>query len=146
MGKGWSPHFASRCQYLCLVPSFTIPNWPKWAMQSHLLGTPEIFVGFPDSTGVVRSCRTFAVAEKPPAQHRIDWGARVIHSLRTYCASCPENAKGILKVWRVEARKKNVDIRELHGKEIQTLNKGGVPRNGIIPISFMEGLRRKGGE
>jgi hypothetical protein len=132
--------------YLFLVPSFTIPNWPKWAIQSHLLGTPEIFVGFPDSTGVVRSCRTFAVAEKPPAQHSLDWGVRVIHSLKTYCASCPEDSKGILKVWRVEARKKNVDIRELHGKEIQTLNKGGVPRNGIIPISFMEGLRRKGGE
>ncbi|KAF8191036.1 hypothetical protein K438DRAFT_906100 [Mycena galopus ATCC 62051] len=117
---------------------------PKWVMQSHLLGTPKIFAGFPDSNGIVRSFKTFNVADKPPAQDRIDWGARVIHSLKAHCTR-HENANGPLKVWRVEARKQHVDIRELDDKEIQKLNKGGVPRNGIIPVSFLEGVAARKG-
>ncbi|KAJ6594883.1 hypothetical protein B0H19DRAFT_1366627 [Mycena capillaripes] len=118
---------------------YNIPNWKKWEMQSHLLGTPEIFVGFPDATGVVRAFKTFTAQDIHPTQYRIDWGARVIHSLKAFC-TCSVNASGSLKVWHVQARKQHVDIRELGFKEVQKLNKGGVPRNGIIPVSFIKGL------
>ncbi|KAJ6594873.1 hypothetical protein B0H19DRAFT_1225863 [Mycena capillaripes] len=119
--------------------SYNIPNWKKWEMQSHLLGTPEIFVGFPDATGVVRAFKKFTAQDIHPPQYRIDWGARVIHSLKAFCARSV-NANGSLKVWRVQARNQHVDIHELGFKEIQKLNKGGVPRNGIIPVSFIKGL------
>ncbi|KAF7368826.1 ADP-ribosylation factor [Mycena venus] len=102
--------------------SYTIPNKQKWTMQSHLLGTPEIFAGFPDSAGIVRSFKTFNVAAPP--QHKVDWGARVLHTLRTHCAAHPV-ANGVLKVWRVQTGGKYVDVRELDGKEVKRLNKGG---------------------
>ncbi|KAJ7731208.1 hypothetical protein B0H16DRAFT_1427500 [Mycena metata] len=119
-----------------------IPNLPRWILQSRLLGTPEIFVGFPDSAGVVRSCATVRVETLNPAQDQIDWGARVLHSLRQYCASSTP-AGGSIKVWRVEARKGFVDVRKLSVWEVTRLNEGGVPRNGIIPVSFMEGLESR---
>ncbi|KAF8198872.1 hypothetical protein K438DRAFT_2016245 [Mycena galopus ATCC 62051] len=121
----------------------TFPNGAKWAMQSHLLGTPEIFVGLPDSNGIVRSFKTFSIADKPPTQDKIDWGARVIHSLKEHCMR-HQNANAPPKVWRVEARSQYVNIRELDDREIQKLNKGGVSRNGIIPVSFLEGLAARG--
>jgi hypothetical protein len=111
-------------------------------MQSHLLGTPEIFVGFPDSKGIVRSYKTFTVQDMQSPQSRIDWGARVLHSLRAYC-SRSAHANGSFKVWRVEARNKHVDIRELGAKEVKKLNRGGVPRNGIIPVSFIKSLETR---
>ncbi|KAJ6573395.1 hypothetical protein DFH09DRAFT_1457321, partial [Mycena vulgaris] len=99
-------------------------NRSKWEMQSYLLGTPEIFVGFVDPAGVVRSTRTLAVRDvQSAAQHRIDWGARVIHALREFCAVSTETENGALKVWRVEARNKYVDVRELNVGEVRKLNK-----------------------
>ncbi|KAJ7892613.1 hypothetical protein B0H13DRAFT_2038285 [Mycena leptocephala] len=124
--------------------SYTIPNrnLKKWQMQSHLLGTPEIFVGFPDSKGIVRSYKTFTVQDMQSPQSRIDWGARVLHSLRAYC-SRSANANGSLKVWRVEARNQHVDIRELGAEEVERVNRVGVPRNGIIPVSFIKSLETR---
>ncbi|KAJ7044216.1 hypothetical protein C8F04DRAFT_1069972 [Mycena alexandri] len=121
----------------------TIPNLPRWIIPSRLLGTPEIFVGFPDFTGVVRSCATVRVETLNPAQDQIDWGARVLHSLREYCASSTL-AGGFIQVWRVEARKGFVDVRKLSVWEVARLNEGGVPRHGIIPVSCMEALESRG--
>ncbi|KAJ7140760.1 hypothetical protein C8R44DRAFT_761840 [Mycena epipterygia] len=118
-------------------------NRGKMEMQSHLLGTTEIFVGFPDSEAIVRGLETFPVRDMAPAQYRIDWGARVLHSLRDYCACQPTSRGGGLKVWRIQARNQHVDIRELGVREVQKLNKGGVPRNGIIPLSFIAGLESR---
>ncbi|KAJ7648524.1 hypothetical protein B0H17DRAFT_429297 [Mycena rosella] len=115
----------------------------NWEMQSYLLGTPQIFVGFVDSSGVVQKVQTLAVRDMTPAQHRFDWGARVLHSLREHCVHSVEHRRGVIKVWRVEARSQYVDIRELGPSEVKKLNKGGVPRNGIIPVSFIEGLKSR---
>ncbi|KAJ7704248.1 hypothetical protein B0H16DRAFT_1828549 [Mycena metata] len=121
----------------------TIPNLPRWIIQSRLLGTPEIFIGFPDSTGVVRSCTTVKVDTLNPAQHQIDWGARVLHGLRDYCASFTFDGEPI-PVWRVEARKGFVNVRKLSALEVKMLNQGGVARDGIIPLSFIESFESRG--
>ena len=112
-------------------------------MQSYLLGTPEIFVGVKDSEDIVRRFDTLAVRDlAETCQWKIDWGARVLHSLRKYCGRSPGKGK-FLKVWRVQARFKRADIRELTGWEVRELNKGGVPRSGIIPLSFIEELESR---
>ncbi|KAJ7151798.1 hypothetical protein C8R43DRAFT_950970 [Mycena crocata] len=112
----------------------------------HNQSTPEIFVGFPDSAGIIRGFRTLAVPKEQsqPFQGKIAWGARVLHALIGHCSISPMPVEeGILKVWRVQTRSKYVDIRELAAGEVKNLNRGGVPRNGIIPMSFIEGLDEK---
>ncbi|KAJ7437763.1 hypothetical protein FB451DRAFT_171430 [Mycena latifolia] len=104
----------------------------KWNMQSYLLDTPQIFVGFLDGADIVRDFATFSVQHMESQQYRIDWGARVLHSLRAHCARSGNN-KGVLKVWRVQAKK----------KEVRLLNKEGAPRNGIIPVSFIQELESR---
>ncbi|KAJ7486701.1 hypothetical protein FB451DRAFT_1026396 [Mycena latifolia] len=118
-------------------------NRAKWEMQSYLLGTPEIFVGFVDSAGIVQSVKTVPIRDMKAAQYRIDWGARVLLSIRDHCASSGESEGGVLKVWRVEARNQHVDIRQLSAGQVSRLNKGGVPRSGIIPLSFIRGLESR---
>ncbi|KAJ7671729.1 hypothetical protein B0H17DRAFT_1085029 [Mycena rosella] len=119
----------------------------KWYMQSYLLGIPEIFVGFLDPAGVVRRFRTIPVQQRDIQryQYKIDWGARVLHSLRAYCARAGERdeGRGALKVWRVHATKRCVDIREMGAEEVAELNAGGVRRDGIIPVSFIQGLQNR---
>ncbi|KAJ7162432.1 hypothetical protein C8R46DRAFT_1353360 [Mycena filopes] len=120
-----------------------IPNLPKWTIQSRLIGTPEIFVGFPDAAGVVRSCATVRVDALDAAQEQIDWGARVLTRLREYCAAHAATTPGAVSVWRIQVRRGFVDVRELAAWEVKKLNEGGVPRQGIIPVSFVEGLERR---
>ncbi|KAJ7657320.1 hypothetical protein DFH06DRAFT_1197965 [Mycena polygramma] len=124
--------------------SYIMINTLKTKIQSYLLGTREIFVGFPDSMGIVRNVKTYGADFIQPPQAKVDWGARVLHSLRAFCARSA-NADGPIKVWRVEARSKYIDVRELSAQEVQKMNKGGVRRNGIIPVSFLEGLKKKRG-
>ncbi|KAJ6573407.1 hypothetical protein DFH09DRAFT_1151755 [Mycena vulgaris] len=118
-------------------------TWRRWDMQSYLVGTPEIFLGFLDAKDIVRGFDTIPVQHMESQQWRIDWAARVLHSLRDYCARSPAITGGVLKVWRVSARKRYVNIRELTTHEVNTLNKGGVPRNGIVPVSFIRGLESR---
>ncbi|KAJ7230033.1 hypothetical protein GGX14DRAFT_692017 [Mycena pura] len=120
----------------------TIPNRKKWDIQSHLLGASEIFVGFPDAQGVVRQCESMAVRDMEHLQPRIDWSSRVLHKLKEHCADSATEG-GAVKVWRVEVRSQHVDIRELGAREVQQLNKHGVARNGIIPVSFIKGLESR---
>ncbi|KAJ7502644.1 hypothetical protein B0H11DRAFT_1989469 [Mycena galericulata] len=122
-----------------------LKNRAKWYMQSHLLGISEIFVGYPDAERIVRAVETLPVRDRTQSQHKIDWGARVLHSLRDHCArSTAASPTGdVLKVWRVNLRRGLVDIRELGPGEIKNLNQRGVPRNGIIPLSFIEGLEKR---
>ncbi|KAJ6608116.1 hypothetical protein B0H10DRAFT_2439227 [Mycena sp. CBHHK59/15] len=117
-------------------------NIEKWNVQSHLVGTPEIFVGFPDSTGVLRSFDSRPVQDMAYAQSKFDWGARVLHSLRKHCADGVAT-DGALKVWRVQTRSGRVDIRELDASEVKRMNKGGRARNGILPLSFIRGLEKR---
>ncbi|KAJ7880632.1 hypothetical protein B0H13DRAFT_2278711 [Mycena leptocephala] len=118
-------------------------DWAKWEMQTLLIGGSKIFVGFPDTAGIVRKADTLTVRDNPESvQPKIDWGARVLHSLIEYCARAPDT-NGVLKVWRVQLRKQYADIRELRPAEVKALNQGDVPRNGILPASFINGLRRK---
>jgi hypothetical protein len=112
-------------------------------MQTLLIGGSNIFVGFPDTAGIVRQVDTLAVRDNLESiQPKIDWGARVLHSLIEYCARAPDT-NGVLKVWRVQLRKWYADIRELGPAEVKALNQGDVARNGILPVSFINGLRRK---
>jgi hypothetical protein len=112
-------------------------------MQTLLIGGSNIFVGFPDTAGIVRQVDTLAVRDNlESVQPKIDWGARVLHSLIEYCARAPDT-NGVLKVWRVQLRKWYADIRELGPAEVKALNQGDVARNGILPASFINGLRRK---
>ncbi|KAF8170535.1 hypothetical protein K438DRAFT_1773766 [Mycena galopus ATCC 62051] len=99
----------------------------------------KIFVGFPDSAGIVLKVDDNLESVQP----KIDWGARVLYSLIEHCARAPD-ANGVLKVWRVQLRKGYADIRELGPAEVKALNQGAdIPRNGILPASFINGLRRK---
>ncbi|KAJ7502646.1 hypothetical protein B0H11DRAFT_1989481, partial [Mycena galericulata] len=119
----------------------------KWYIQSYLLGTSKIFVGFRDAAGIVRQVKTFYVRDSDmvPSQHKIDWGARVLHSLRDHCARSAEEITpgNALKVWWAQSRPGYVNIRELGAGEVKKLNKGGVPRNEIIPLSFIERLEKR---
>ncbi|KAJ7731310.1 hypothetical protein DFH07DRAFT_847395 [Mycena maculata] len=122
---------------------FNTPNRSKWDMQSHLLGAHQIFVGFHDGAGIVQKLESFAVRNMANAQHKIDWGARVLQGLRDYCARSATTNESVLPVWRVHSRYGYADIRELGPREVEKLNKNGVPRNGIIPLSFIEGLEKR---
>ncbi|KAJ7487227.1 hypothetical protein B0H11DRAFT_1114157 [Mycena galericulata] len=118
-------------------------DWAKWEMQTLLIGGSKIFVGLPDTAGIVRKVDTLTVRDNlESVQPKIDWGARVLHSLIEYCARAPAT-NGVLKVWRVQLRKWYTDIRELGPAEVKALNQGDVPRNGILPVSFINGLQRK---
>ncbi|KAJ7245993.1 hypothetical protein C8J57DRAFT_1361289 [Mycena rebaudengoi] len=115
----------------------------KWEMQTLLICGSKIFVGFPHTAGILRKVDTLAVGDNlESAQPKIDWGARVLHGMIEYCATAPDT-NGVLKVWRVQLRKWHADIRELGPAEVKALNQGDVPRNGILPASFINGLRRK---
>jgi hypothetical protein len=72
----------------------------------------------------------------PLIRWQIDWEARVLHSLIEYCARVPDT-NGALKVWRATAEV----LRWYQQKK--ALNQGDVPWNGILPVSFINGLRRK---
>ncbi|KAJ7151789.1 hypothetical protein C8R43DRAFT_1004383 [Mycena crocata] len=127
------------------VENQNFPNLGKWYMQSYLLGTPEIFVGFRNAEGIVHDFRTLTVppiTESEPARKKVLWGAQALHSLRRYCALSPMEG-GTLKVWRVQARFRSMEIRELSTEEVEQLNEGGLPRNGIIPLSFLGGLEQR---
>jgi hypothetical protein len=111
-------------------------------MQSHLLGASELYVGFVSPNGILQRCESRSVRDMTRAQDKIDWGGRVLNQLKDYCSASPA-VDGALKVWRVQARKGTVDIRELTTREVADLNRRGVPRNGIIPVSFIKGLDEK---
>ncbi|CAK5271945.1 unnamed protein product [Mycena citricolor] len=118
----------------------TFPNRAKWDMQSHLLGASTIFVGFPDSLGTIRGTQDLAVRDMQPVQYKIDWGARVLQSLVDHCSKNAQTEDGRLKIWRVEVQRKQIKIGALKASEVYRLNRGGVPRSGIVPISFMATL------
>ncbi|KAJ7641124.1 hypothetical protein FB45DRAFT_999935 [Roridomyces roridus] len=122
----------------------------KWAIQTLLLGGSKLFVGHANKEdGVLQDVEMLSVPAVPSAAHqwKIDWGARVLHSLIEYCGKAQQD-DGTLKVWRVELGKWYADIRELGSAEERALNharRGGASgsRNGILPLYFIEELRRK---
>ncbi|CAK5271264.1 unnamed protein product [Mycena citricolor] len=118
----------------------TFPNRAKWDMQSHLLGASTIFVGFPDSLGTIRGTQDLAVRDMQAVQYKIDWGARVLQSLVDHCSKNAQTEAGRLKIWRVEVQRKTIKIGALKTGEVYRLNRGGVPRSGIVPISFIASL------
>ncbi|KAJ7099287.1 hypothetical protein B0H15DRAFT_542023 [Mycena belliarum] len=115
----------------------------KWTMQSCLLGTQVIVLGLLDGNDVVQELVVYPVEPKTIHQCIFDWGARVIHALRDHCMRSGSQENGNLKVWRVMLRKRHIDICELDATQVNKLNHGGVPRNGIIPVSFIRGLERR---
>ncbi|KAJ7641101.1 hypothetical protein FB45DRAFT_785136 [Roridomyces roridus] len=116
----------------------------KWEMQSLLLGGRKILVGYTNKAGVLQGVKTLSVRASHSAwrQKKIDWASRVLHSLVEYRAQAQQD-EGVLKVWRVELGRQYVDIRELGSAEERALNPWCGARNGILPVRFLKGLRRK---
>ncbi|KAF7296059.1 RAI1-domain-containing protein [Mycena kentingensis (nom. inval.)] len=119
----------------------------KWDVQSHLIGGTQIVAGLRSQNGIIKASdyRKLEVRETPPG--RLDWLARVLQALIDHCKQNPNpwrrgNAAP-LRVWRAEARKDHVNIREVTAQEIEAMNKGGVPRNGILPVSYLQGLANR---
>jgi RAT1-interacting protein len=139
-----------------------IANYHKWYIQSCLLGTPEIFVGYRDSDNVLRYTESVPVTDIPgrlmlygipwDPQQSIDWGFRVLTALRIFCQNSEAAANADERVWRVEVRpleplKAGLYIRELSAWEVRILNETGDQcdqrRTGIIPEWLVNEIRKK---
>jgi hypothetical protein len=130
-------------------------TYRKWYLQSHLLGIPEIFVGYRDDADILRHTKTIAVADIPQKitgpgclswnpQQNIDWGFRVLTALRKYCNN---SGKAEETVWRVEVRGfgTGINIREPSEREVGQLNDNSEPRRlGIVPEWFVNEVRKQG--
>ncbi|KAJ7266283.1 hypothetical protein C8J57DRAFT_1229683 [Mycena rebaudengoi] len=62
---------SGRLPFLCVSYSSAVQSppkieWARWNTQSYLRGNPEIFAGFRDSPGIVRSVEAFAVLDPTP--------------------------------------------------------------------------------
>jgi RAT1-interacting protein len=123
----------------------------KWFMQSFLLGTPEIFVGYRNEAGLITGTATMSTATLASErlsgwdrQQSLDAGYGVLRSLRQYCQAASEGTSAEGKVWRVEITGKSLAVREAAAKEMKEVNRksGQKPRTGILPQLLVENLKQ----
>jgi len=121
--------------------------------QSHLLGVPELFIGYHTNNLL---CRTelLRVADLPSKitipqwnpQIDLDRGYAVLNAIKKDCsnklARCTyDNRISDHKVWRVDVHNGETQIQELTAQEANCLGESGT-RTGIVPNQVIEELRR----
>lgn len=126
-------------------------------MQSFLLGTPEIFIGFRNDKNILVHTEKHRTAEIKESHLRgwdIEVALKDAFDLLTRVKEICKTQKTNLgldtwesKVWRVEIRGGKVDefkVREVSKREIQSIDRkvGNEEREGIVPAQLLETLKR----
>lgn len=126
-------------------------------MQSFLLGTPEIFIGFRNDQNILVHTEKHRTAEIKQS-HLRQWDIEValkdaidlLTRVKEICKAQKTNL-GLgtweSKVWRVEIRGGKVDeskVREVGKRELRNIDRkvANDKREGIVPVQVLETLRR----
>lgn len=106
-----------------------------------LAGVSKIFVGWHQS-GKLQRTETLLVEDMGPynLQGRLDWAYQVLSSIRAFCLQGDAGKSGH-RVWRVRVGgpTHGIEVRELDGAEVKTLNRDD-ERVGILPAWYVDEL------
>ena len=121
--------------------------WKKCYMQSHLIGVPQVFVGFhengilhPENTGIVdvKNIPTIMNKNFPyEFQRTINRGCKALSEVWRHCKESSRDADE--RILRVQVRSSSLRIRELSVEEVEAINVGDA-RKGILPMWFIKGI------
>lgn len=136
-------------------------RYKDFYLQSHLIGTPTLFVGYRDQRDILQQTEFIPTADLASRlssegrtwdpQENINWGYKVLTTLRAHCQQKVEQANHLNgscvdpcdRIWRVEIKgRQGISVRELGKNEIDNVNRDGERRIGIIPAQFINEMRK----